>query len=322
MTARSGLTTLVTCLLALGCEPPGPPADRVDFAPLRPGVCEEGALPCDGEGHAWVEVPRDFEDRTYAFVIDSLSFPPATPDGNAIGFDLDGLDSGPGSDDPEAPCGERHRDYASVDDPGVTGVDNQLLVLIPTIEGLLDPADCPDEETTGCLDELAIQSLSEGNGLVIVEVSGIASLLHDDHVLVKLYRVPPSRTPIEVGSDGRIATGQSLHGVLVDQQDGSLLDGRVDVSFTGIPLTVRAGDFLLTLDLMSARMRFDLSEDRLDGVVGGRNEPSVPDGPDGTVCSVVASVSDLEARRTCSDSACYGVSVGARFTAVAARLEP
>lgn len=284
-------------------------------------------------GHAWVEVRRDFEEpRTLVYVIDTLAIPRADADGRVPGFDLDGIDSAEGSEDPMATCSERHADYQSSVDPNLSGVDNQLQTLLPTIEGLLDPARCPGESTTGCFDALTQQQLDEGAIVRLIELSGIDSFENDDHVVVTIHEGRlPARTGPALGPDGRVAPGQRFEVDPMGMRSsgpGTILAGRVAFGPGFIYFPLDADVLRLSLPIREARLRFDIEEGRLvHGVIGGvvLNEPvtSHPD-PSGTLCGVLADVVDMslggEACCVEPGACCNGVSVGLTFTGTRAEL--
>ena len=310
-------------VLAFGCAPP-----RVDFAPLRPGVCAEEQVPCD-EGHAWVEVTRDFEPRTLVYVIDTLSIPVADGEGRVAGFDLDGTDSGEGTDAPDAPCGEARADYVSSVDPNVQGVDNQLQLLVPVLEGLLEPASCPGEVTDSCFEPTLQRAVDEGRMLYLIELSGIESFDTDPWVEIALYEamiVAPG-APL-LGPDGRLAAGQTFAGTLLSRATGTILGGRFAVAGTSFPIDLDLGAFELPLDLVSAEIRFDVGEEALvRGVIGGAFAPYVvPPVGGGTECGILPEYADmsLDRDRCCEapGACCNALSAGLTFTATRAELRP
>ena len=56
-----------------------------------------------------------------------------------------------------------------------------------TVEGALDPRDCPEFMVDGCLDELLRRDAHEGTLLLLLELTGVDSLEHDPEVSVGLY---------------------------------------------------------------------------------------------------------------------------------------
>lgn len=307
------LVAVAMSALGLGCSSPR----VVDLAPERPGLCSEQPERCE-DGHAYVEVPDEHPPRTLAFVLDTLSIPPVV-DGRVAGFDLDDVDSGAGSEDPDATCGEARADYASGLDPGVTGVDNRLSELVPTVEGLFDPMECPEGTAEGCLDHSLAEAIASGELLIAIEVGELESADLDDRVTVALLRVsvPEGGAPA-LGSDGRLTPGQTFARMSESTGDGTVLDGRVDAAPPTLDIPVDFGDFLLPLDLRRVRLRFDLAEEGLRrGVIAGVTRYAESEASCDPTAASVAPDMTLEGAPCGS---CNAVSVGLTFTAVPAVL--
>jgi hypothetical protein len=314
---RVSLTSLLV-LVAAGCSEP-----RTDFAPLRPGVCAEEQVPCE-DGHAWVEVPRDFEPRTLVYVIDTLSIPVADAEGRVPGFDLDGMDSGVGT--ASGTCEERSADYESSVDPRLSGVDNRFQELVSTLEGLLDRSQCPGETTDGCLDVLVQRAVDEGGTLYLLELSGIESFAIDDGVDVALYRASADGGAPVLGPEGRIAPGQTFSGELVAQARGTILGGRVAVELERFPYELTVLE--IPMDLRRPQFRFDLVEGALQrGVIGApwliAELPTTDLEPR---CSTVHNVADMSVEDplccVAPGDCCNAMSVGLAFTATRAERRP
>jgi len=318
-TERTAIAVASALALA-ACASPASTDRMVDFAPLRPGICDEDPTRCDDEGHAWVDLPPEAEPRTLVFVIDAFSLPPPDANGRVPGLDLDGRESGMGTDDPETPCGEARADFVSSIEP-VRGVDNQIATLVPTIEGLLDPTSCTGGVTAGCLDQMLEDDITTGRLLLLIEVLGVNSLANDPSISIAVHHGSLRRgATIELGAAGRLAANQEFEAVsLLGQGSGTILDGRAAVELDSFPLDLRADDFHLLLNLEPARMRFDLTETALErGVLAGVH---YYERPEATVCSVIGSVADFgEASDEC-DGECTGVSVGMTLSAVAAAIQ-
>jgi hypothetical protein len=313
---------LASVVLVLGCAP------KVDFARIRPGVCAEEQVPCD-DGHAWVEVTPEFEPRTLVYVIDTLSIPVADAEGRVPGFDLDGMDSGAGTDAPEASCEEVHADFVSSVEPSLSGVDNELQRLVPGVETLFDPADCPGGTTDGCLDASFQREIDEGRQLFLLEVSNVESFTIDDHVDVALYEAErPASDPPTVGPDGRLAPGQAFSGALVGRGSGTLLGGRLAFSTPRFPLVfVIPGGFDFYVPLREVQIRADFGEEELRrGALGGKHLPFPA--ADEPACAHFFTAPYIDTSlddETCCGApgpCCNAISAGLTFTATRAELRP
>ena len=315
-------------LLALGCAEP---ANLVDFGPIRPGVCDEPGVECE-DGRAWVEVTPEYATpRRFTFVIDALAIPRADEEaGVAVGIDLDGVDSGEGSTDVDATCAEYTPDFASGVEPGLAGIDNSLQGLVGTIEGLLDPADCPGGSTEGCLDAAFAERIASGELVRVIEIEGVDGLTTDDEVLVRVHEgrilVAPGEAPA-LDPSGRLAPGQRVEvEVPGETGTGTVLNGRLAFAVDLVTLLLDAGDFSLQLPLREARLRATLGEDRLeDGVLGGALVvDDIDTSPDFPACDTIASTVDLSlSGYTCCwgpPACCNAVSAGLAFSAVEAEL--
>jgi len=247
-------TKLACILLAggmlLGCgddttDPPDPtgttfpPRDENCAAPDPSMVCTTDT-PARSEADRTVEVPMTFEDRTIAFVLSTASLPEATSDpdgdgpgrGQAVGFNVDGIDSGNGSSAADANCEEFNTDYQALTDPQHFGVDNALQGLVGTIEGLLDAMDCPGGTTDGCLDATLQQQIAEGSLILLIEVAGINDFDYDTSVSVQMHlgAVPGGGMPM-VGSGGGLEGGQAFDSMMMlgPAVDGDIFNGRLGV---------------------------------------------------------------------------------------------
>lgn len=309
--ARSMHRVLALWLTTLGCAAPTED-HRVDFAPLRPGLCEEGVVPCDAEGHAWVAVERDFEDRALLFVVDSVAFPRAV-EGRAPGFDLDGIDSR-GSEAPDASCTDRHPDLESSVDPGIVGVDNQLQSILEIIEGhCRDPA-------PGCFDRDVAAAIPSGEGLWAIGVEGVGSFTNDQAIVVRLYTAIAADGPIASSPEGQIVPGQRYQLRERGVAAGTLLEGRVDATFdSAIAVIGRTPSNPYPLELEDPRVRFDLEEHRITrGVIGGVYSSGGPADVDDAFCARYSEPFDLPGHPWSCHGHCWGLSVGAVFTGVPA----
>jgi len=345
-------TKLACILLAggmlLGCgddttDPPDPtgttfpPRDENCAAPDPSMVCTTDT-PARSEADRTVEVPMTFEDRTIAFVLSTASLPEATSDpdgdgpgrGQAVGFNVDGIDSGNGSSAADANCEEFNTDYQALTDPQHFGVDNALQGLVGTIEGLLDAMDCPGGTTDGCLDATLQQQIAEGSLILLIEVAGINDFDYDTSVSVQMHlgAVPGGGMPM-VGSGGGLEGGQAFDSMMMlgPAVDGDIFNGRLRVQTDTLPLSIMAGGFDLDLMITQAQVRFDISETGLtNGAIGGvvtvdalvMAASAIMPGIEDTVRSVVESVADVDPS---SDPAiCGALSLGLAFTGVDATI--
>lgn len=173
------------------------------------------------------------------------------------GFDLDGFAStaaAPGAnacahDDEQGPAGER-------------GIDNRLWSVLGCIKGYA---------RGGTIDEFAIANIREGQRTILVRLSGVDSLEHDDEVVLGVYSSPD---PVLVDGQGAMMDRASLS-ITSDPRHRSETRARIE---NGI---VEAGPFDLRLDfkgqflaaeyaLRDARIRLELAEDgTMTGQLGG-----------------------------------------------------
>lgn len=345
-------TKLACILLAggmlLGCDgettdpPPAgttfPSRDDNCAAPDPTMVCETDT-PARTDEERTIEAPETFEDRTISYVVSTASLPEATDDpdgpdgpqrGQAIGFNVDGLDSGNGSTAADANCEQFNTDYQALTDPQHFGVDNALQGLIPTIEGLLDAADCPGMTTDGCLDATLQEQITTGSLILLIEVSGINDFEYDTEVSVQMHlgEVPGGGMPME-GSGGGLASGQAFDSTMMlgPAVPGDIFNGRLRVQTDTLPLNIMAGGFDLALMISQAQVRFDISEASLtNGAIGGvvtvdalvMAASAIMPGLEDTVRSVVEQVADVDP----SDDplVCTALSLGLAFTGVDATI--
>jgi hypothetical protein len=324
--------------MAPGCDdgtvdpPPGTEFDERDF------VCADGeSPPCATTDPAHSVEDRTAEepagaDQSFTFVVSQISLPLAE-DGEAAGFNLDGLDSGEGSNEPGADCEELTEDYTSLTDPDHVGVDNALQNLITTIEGFLDAADCPGMEQRGCLDALLQQQLNEGGVILMMEVTGVNDTEFDSDIQVQLVlgSLPEGTMPV-LGADGFIEPGQTFGTdmVLGEPVDGDIFDGRVRVEAPELMLLVSTTDFDIPLLITEPEIRFDLDGmSASNGAIGGflLNDDIVEAAAtiggidEGTVRPIIENVSDITPMASMPDI-CSALSVGITFSAVSAVRTP
>lgn len=250
--------------------------------PERDFTCDTRETPCptrtparsDDERTVFVTFTPTSVTRTY--VVTRLSLP-ASDDTSVVraGFNLDGLDSGLGTDAPDATCEEFNQDFSSALDPQV-GVDSAFAELVPTGEGLLDAARCPGGNVDGCLDVLLAAEIRRPDQLLIVEVSGIDSFENDldvevtVHVATTLDGADPTLDP-----DGWVSPGQSFRsiGEHAARAHGDIFDGRLRVVFEELRLLPDALELTIPVLLSHAELRADISEDGLTHAqLGGATE--------------------------------------------------
>lgn len=251
-------------MLVLGCEGPGvTPPPTCELEPMPDvGAVPEGAV-CDFRGGAGVAGP-DFcsGGMTYRFVVDTIENGREQPPGTTAGFDLDRHVS-----DDSDPCGCYQPDYLSLD--GTPGVDNQMALLLPTIEAAL--------QADVALAQRA--AIDEGRSLVVIELRHVHSLVDDDCVDVSVLEadLPARAAQPSFDEDGRLRVGQTL-AVRRDTErrfiEGRLEAGRLSARSGGFPTRMppasRSEADESYYDIRGARLEATLVEDRLvDAVVGG-----------------------------------------------------
>ena len=211
MNSRKLASIMITALALWACDGPvEPPLPDGETFPERDKVCAAGeAQPCvtDEDAHTAAErtheVGNEHNDATFVYVVNRLSIPEAE-DGVVAGFNLDGLDSGEGSDDAED-CLGYTPDYVSSTDPDHIGVDNALEGLVGILAEQIVSDTC-----AGMPDELGCtlgEQINEGAVLLLLEVSGVESLEYDTDVQLQLaltvdgMNVPLTITNPEIRAD-------------------------------------------------------------------------------------------------------------------------
>lgn len=239
----------VLLLVLSACEPsftcPVGAGAPVVFPP-RDFVCAPGdAPPCRlSEPREPVEarsvcVREELDGVTLAYVVDSIRVPQAV-DRVAIGFDLDGIDSGRGSRG--STCEERQPDFTG-SEPEIGGVDNVIEGLVTTFESLMDLSDCPDLSFDGCLDARLREDIRAGALLVAVELTDVDSLEHDPDVGATLFAVRTEDGPLAIDGSAddpaaRAATGQTFVIVrpITERGRASILRGRLRARWPSLVL--------------------------------------------------------------------------------------
>src|SRR5690606_5644242 len=192
-------------LVWVGCGPSDPPGTVV--FPERDKVCEQGASPpcrTTVDAHSESErkaVPGDsLEGASFTFIVNSLSIPDPSG-GEAVGFNLDGLDSGDGLSGET--CEDLHEDFRAVHDPDHIGVDNVLPGILTTIAGAVGGG--------FDVDETLAEQLSSGELLLLVQLGGVDDLTYDREITMQLSlgRLPAGAS-LELDDSGKIAPGQAF----------------------------------------------------------------------------------------------------------------
>ena len=306
--------------------------------PPRDFVCVEGPEPCPttrpllSEAERTVAVTRDFPPTTFTYIISVLQMPEAAG-GSAMGFNLDGFDSGLGSTDPVASCERSNQDYSSGLDPSHVGVDSTLQEMIPLFESAVAATDCPGTSTEGCFNRLLQRGVEDGAGLLLIEVREVESFTHDEAVEVTLHRAAlPTGETLRLAGDEGLAPGQTFlsQEVLLTSSTADIFRGRLRVRWTGhLPIVLPLFD-VGTTNFSDPELRGQLTRDRITlGVIGGATEveslvsrvaATMPEVAD-TVRTILESASDLHPLAD-DPHVCNDVSAGFTFEAVSAEIAP
>jgi hypothetical protein len=241
-----------------------PPRD-FRCAPDAPAPCAT-TVPTFSDAERTHVVTEEHEDATFAYVFSVLSIPAA--EGNsAVGFNIDGIDSGGGSSASDATCEEYEQDFSNVYEPLHPGTDSAFQALLEPIESFLP---CPPG-ADACLDALLQQEINAGTLLIVLEVRGVESLAYDPEVEVSLYSVRVVGGALDLEA-GRIAPDQMFDTLaeLAEPAAGDIFDGRVRATWPELSLPLMTGGLVLPGELTRAELRADLTESELiDGQIGG-----------------------------------------------------
>lgn len=306
-------------------------------------MCSAGArTPCETTRPATpcaerrVELSEELGGATLLYVISAIRLEEA-PTTTAAGFNLDRLDSGPGSTTVSANCEEFNPDFRSTLDPSHVGVDNALSGLVGIASALLDDqGECPDT-SDGCLSAIIQERIDQGAMLFLVEVSRVQSLANDPAVSVAIHQATlADGTPPELGGDSRLAADQIF---LRDRrlglsEEASIVHGRLQATFRSLELPIGMGLPLPAPTLDDVEMRFDIDERSLArGQLGARitvdaADAHAPSGPGGDLLvsgffgtSLFETLADL--RPSAIDPiVCTSISVGYLLEGVRAALPP
>lgn len=269
----------ILVLLLLGCQrqPNCAVAGGVLATfPERDYVCEQNAeppceltVPASSDDARTVSMCPDLDGVTLTYVIDVIAVPGAL-NPLSIGFDFDGMNSGEGSGARDATCEEANDDFVSPD--GRIGIDNAMRGLVSRFEGGFDPADCPDENTAGCLDARLLEDIRAGALLLVLELTGVDSFDNDPSVGATMYsvRTEDGAALRIAGADGRAVADQRF--VVLEARsesvDGSILDGRLRVMWPS--LTLPQSGLGYPDEYTRVELRADVRESGLEnGEIGG-----------------------------------------------------
>ena len=211
------------------------------------------ALPdLEDDGAPYFEGEQYILSNSHVNVVRQLLFSAQVEPGVALGFDLDGRNSGPGDD---ASCG--HGDLT--DPEGRDGIDNQFAVLWGAIQPIVGVQ----------VEELMQGAINEGLVLVMMEITEFDNL-ENGEATFSLYR--GSLDP-QVGTMGLIAPDQTFYydysapisTAQATIENGELFAGPVEL---GIPLTIL--DLDIILPLRDGFVRIQIHEDgTFTGIIGG-----------------------------------------------------
>lgn len=308
--------------LATGC------GDRLATFEPRDYVCASDSAPCAttepvrSAAQRTVAIRIDREPSRIAYVVSWLSVPVG---GHAAGFNLDRMDSGDGSG--AASCEQYQADAASANEPTHPGVDNQIAQVVPTIEGLREPEECPSGMTEGCFDAMLARSIETGDTRVIVVIDELDSFENDLDVRVSLHE---SQAPLDIDAAGRPQASQrvELGRSLAPPTRGDVFEGRLRVVFDAVELPLEllvpgARFDLFPPPLYTVEMRADLAPGAMgSGALGGgigvdELVDVTPPVALGTTRGAIESIADL--RPDPGTAICAQISFGFAFEAVAVR---
>lgn len=244
------------------------------------------------------------------FVIASLTLPEALG-ARAHGVNLDGLDSGEGSTEPDATCQEFNVDFTSIHG-GEAGVDNAWSQLVPTLESLVGST----------YDELLAARIADGSLLIGVRL--------DDGGGASLVSLSPSG-PLRLDSRGRPEAGQRFE-VIEELAVGSRSpDGARERMVIRGRFRIPGVEMFLPLlpiaELDRAQLTYAVGSGGLmNGELGAAVEvelavesiASIMPGIEDTLRSVLESVADLDPGP--DPQICTALSLGMAFEAVPAEF--
>lgn len=267
MNSRKLASIMITALAVWGCDGGTEPLPPGHTFPERDFVCPQGesplcstTVPANDDRARTHEVGDELAGETRTYVISALTVPDGS-DGNAAGFNLDGLNSGDVYEGDT--CAEQQLDYGSTTDPDQVGVDNSLIEVLGAVGGISSDFD---------VNESLREQITSGSLLLLLEVSGIDSFRYDDAVSVqiRLGAVPAGAT---LGVTGGVLDAGQAYDVAMElgaAVNGDIYDGRVRVTAQMLNINITLDDMALELRISSPQIRFDISETGLtNGQIGG-----------------------------------------------------
>jgi hypothetical protein len=331
MTRRFGLLLACVASVGFGCgckDDSPPPMDAGPGEDAEMGDAELDAGPraeCDredGDRDAYFLVRRIAFDR-------DISINPSSGaiSGEAVGFDLDGVDG--------VTCGQADFTWE-----GETGIDNNLALLLDLAGSLVDDLD---------VDALLAESIDAGDILILARVAAWNGQPNDDCVDVALLlgEVPPDG-PQDVWiceGEGAGRTCEINEGLVLNIDRGSFDDmgrpqigmnqqvisgGRLLTDPSTISLEIPFGDGVLALTLLDGQVRLDVDVDGMsNGILGGSLDvetfitlmldllgDAIPPAFQGVLVDVLRSLGDLHH----SGGNCNALSVGMSVEGVAVEV--
>lgn len=281
----------------------------------------------DGARDATTDAPVDVPlgcvpidpSEPLVFVLERFRFPRAEDD-EAIGFDVDGVNSGPGSVAADATCQQRAADFVSrVDD--VDGVDNQYQSVVDTFAGPLDYPSCSPSKLECRFDEWVLS----GQWLTLLEIDDVDHPSDDPSVTVRLYEATVAGGVDPEVVEERLVSGQAFDATLLAEATGRLRRGRLHASlpdlelpFPEAPLAPRD---IATVELAATVCGWGIA----DGVLAGRTPlddlidqvVTSTDATEDVVRATVAPSADLEPSAD-DATVCESLSFAYGFTGVPA----
>ncbi|MDQ3031803.1 MAG: hypothetical protein M3Y87_05250 [Myxococcota bacterium] len=257
MTRARVPTCSALAIIALGsCAEPAPARCERDVdCPVD--------LACGGDGTC------GSSPVTRVFAIATLGIP-GTDGTRARGFDLDGVTS-PGSG---TSCVDRAHDYVSWADPSVSGIDDAMAALVPTLAMFFA---CPEGlDPEACVASSCTASITRGSTLLAIELRDVDSWRDDGDVEVVVHRARVPRCPdgeiCAPALDGeRLAADQRFVLEPLASASGSIDDGALRVAIEGpVPLSIDGGDVVFELVLRDTLLEAGIDATGLhDAVLGG-----------------------------------------------------
>lgn len=157
------------------------------------------------------------------------------------GFNLDGLISDGSS---RGTCSDQFQDLTSSDGDSLgttgnrVGIDNAFGSLLPWLNTFVFGGECG--HGTWCYNLALNESLSNGRGLMLIEISDVSGFEFDDDVGVAIYAARALGGAPALASDGRIAAGQTFEtiGVVATPVRGDLFNGVVRATWPSVELVL------------------------------------------------------------------------------------